>query len=257
LQAVGGATDPAFAAQQLGEVVTHVRVVVGDQQARRVGRQCPPALGARCRGSCRGAFLQACATQRRVARQACRRVPRRCRAPAAARQAQLEARSPARRAVHLDAAAHQLEQLLDQRQADAGAAVLAGGRVVQLLEALEQQRQLLGGDADAAVADRQLELVMLQGHGDQADAPAGGGEFERVTQQVEEDLLEMAVIQADLVEVADYLPAEGAAFLLGQLRGILEQWREHLAQAEVFLVQLELARFGLGEIQQVVDPVEQ
>ena len=51
----------------------------------------------------------------------------------------------------------QLDQLLHQRQADAGALVRAAARALDAVEALEQARQLVRRDADAGVADRQFQ----------------------------------------------------------------------------------------------------
>ena len=41
---------------------------------------------------------------------------------------------------------------------EAGAAELAGGRFVRLREALEEAAELIGGHADAGVADPELDL---------------------------------------------------------------------------------------------------
>ena len=60
-------------------------------------------------------------------------------------------------------AAHQLDQPPADRQAEAGAAVLARGRGVGLREGLEERSDLVGGDADAGVAHGERE----------ADASAG------------------------------------------------------------------------------------
>ena len=49
-------------------------------------------------------------------------------------------------------AAHHLHQLLADREAEPGAAVLAGGRAVGLREFIEDPRLRLAADADAGVA---------------------------------------------------------------------------------------------------------
>ena len=56
-----------------------------------------------------------------------------------------------------DLAAQQRRQLAADRQAEAGAAVLAAGARVGLLERLEDQLLLLGRDADAGVRDRERD----------------------------------------------------------------------------------------------------
>jgi hypothetical protein len=55
------------------------------------------------------------------------------------------------RAFHLDRAAVQRDQLLDQRQADAEAALGLGQMILDLGEDLEDPRLHLGRDADAGV----------------------------------------------------------------------------------------------------------
>ena len=60
-------------------------------------------------------------------------------------------------ALHPDRTAHQLGQAAHDRQAQAGAAVLAGHRTVGLAEGLEQMGQPVGRNADARVRDRELQ----------------------------------------------------------------------------------------------------
>ena len=83
---------------------------------------------------------------RRPAARACR--SQRAHAPVAhggriggQRHREIEGRALARRALDADLAAHQLHQLLADRQAQAGAAVLAGGGAVFLGEGLEDGRR--------------------------------------------------------------------------------------------------------------------
>jgi hypothetical protein len=51
----------------------------------------------------------------------------------------------------------ELDQLLDQGQADAGAFVGPNPRPLDAVEAFEDVRQLLLGDAGPVIADRQLD----------------------------------------------------------------------------------------------------
>ena len=69
------------------------------------------------------------------------------------RQVERERAALARRAAQLDLAAEQVGKLAADRQAQAGAAVLAAGAGVGLLEGLEDDLLLLGRDADAGVRD--------------------------------------------------------------------------------------------------------
>src|SRR5213083_2847156 len=68
-----------------------------------------------------------------------------------------EGAAPAWRAVHGDGSAHEGHQPGSDGQAQAGAAVLARGRGVLLLEGPEDARLLVGRNADAGVAHREAE----------------------------------------------------------------------------------------------------
>ena len=81
--------------------------------------------------------------------------PRRAAGPGADREA--EDAALARRARHRDLAAHQLDELLGDREPEAGAAGAPGERVVDLHELLEHLAGLPGGNADAGVADLDAE----------------------------------------------------------------------------------------------------
>jgi hypothetical protein len=89
-----------------------------------------------------------------------------------------------------------------QRQPDAQADAAEPGRLMPLREQLEDVGQRLGGDAGAAVADREAQLVALAiGAGDAAgdgDRAARVGELDRVVQQVRKNLHEARVIGVDV-----------------------------------------------------------
>src|SRR6185295_6330631 len=90
-----------------------------------------------------------------------------------------------------NSAAHQLDQTPRDREPEAGAAVLAGGRSVGLAERLEQPRRLLARHADPGVGDFDPELHFLTGALGATDAhadPSVLGELDRVAQQVGQDL---------------------------------------------------------------------
>src|SRR5712692_10456121 len=73
------------------------------------------------------------------------------------RQDERERRSLARLALHRYLAAVRLDVALDDREPQAGAAVLARRRGVRLEERLEDLALQLGGNADAVVGDGDLE----------------------------------------------------------------------------------------------------
>src|SRR5438876_12003999 len=70
-----------------------------------------------------------------------------------------EGAAPAWRAVHGDGSAHEGHQPGSDGQAQAGAAVLARGRGVLLLEGPEDALLLLGWDADAGVLDSKFQIA--------------------------------------------------------------------------------------------------
>ena len=79
-------------------------------------------------------------------------APARRRSGALQAQLEPEGRSLLEPAFDADPAAHQLGELLDDREAEAAAAVAARARAVDLREGVEDRVELLLGDADAGVA---------------------------------------------------------------------------------------------------------
>ena len=201
-------------AQQPAHVLAHVGVVVGDEHpragsvgdrdARRRRARAPPAprrprpLPARRAASAAPPRRRPARAGRRGRR---RRAGRRCGPPAGARvpsgmrhgERGALARARSRRR---HGAAVQPHQLLDQREADAGALVGAAARALDPVEALEQPRQLGRGDADAGVARRSARPRGLRSAERDRD-PALEGELEGVGEQVEDDLLPHVAVDVD------------------------------------------------------------
>ena len=75
------------------------------------------------------------------------------------RQVERERAALAGRRLDVDLAAEQARDLAADREAEPGAAVAAARRPVRLLERLEDHPQLVGGDPDARVHDREPEHV--------------------------------------------------------------------------------------------------
>src|SRR4051794_35954684 len=88
----------------------------------------------------------------------------------------------------VDGSAMQLDQMPDDRQAKPQPAMLARGAGVGLPEALEKLRKMFRGNALPRVADGDLHggRNALQQH---LHASAFGREFDRVGEQVPDDLL--------------------------------------------------------------------
>src|SRR5690606_31637846 len=77
------------------------------------------------------------------------------------RQLEPEGAALARLAHHADPAVHGADQSLADRQPQAAAAIMAGGRAVRLGERLEQGRLARGRDADPAVFDGEMQPVLV------------------------------------------------------------------------------------------------
>jgi hypothetical protein len=82
------------------------------------------------------------------------------------------------RLTRLDVAVVQSGQLADEGQPDSGAFMGSADDAADLVEAFEDQRELIGRDAGPGVAHSQFDSV---GVGPEADADlAGQGEFHRI-----------------------------------------------------------------------------
>ena len=69
----------------------------------------------------------------------------------------MERRAARELALHPDGAAVQLDQLLHQRQPDAGALEGAAGLALDAMKALEHPIELVRRNADAGIPDRELD----------------------------------------------------------------------------------------------------
>src|SRR5207247_5212084 len=96
-------------------------------------------------------------------------------------------------ALRPDLAAVELGELLADRQPEPGPARAPGDRVVQLLERLEQAREVFLADADARVRHPHAHGLRLGLHAD--EHPALRRELDRVRQEVQEDLLHLRPVR--------------------------------------------------------------
>src|SRR5690349_16099309 len=163
---------------------------------------------------------------------------------ALARQTHARRRADARFAFELEASAVELGKRLCQREPEAGAVVASAETAVDLAEGRHGARDVLGGDADAAVAhlDGNAALVALEA---QRNLAARRRELDRVRQQVHEDLLELPLIGADEAGTRRYVDAEaeaGARQALAQQDG---DGLQHLLHLDHILDELEPPRFDL------------
>ena len=167
-----------------------------------------------------------------------------------------EGRAPPGLALDPDRAAMELDEAPGQRQAEAGAFRLAQVVAAGLAEFLEHQRLLVLGDADAGVDDGDLDRVLEPARA-QRDAPARGGELDRVREQVDDDLLELADVGDPVAEAVLDLERQHQAVAAGPLadqrRAVVEQHRQRGPRQ----IELHPAGLDLREVEDVVDQREQ
>ncbi len=171
---------------------------------------------------------------------------------------QPESAAHARLALRPGLAAHQLRQLPCDGQPQAGAAVLAGGGTVRLLEGIEQARQHLRFDTDAGVVHLETQqhafVVLFRQAGAQGDA-AVVGELDGVG----------GVVQQRCLRRWDRPAAEGkrVRFTCSSSPLAVGAFAEHggdvgaRVAATRRLLEVELAGLDLGQVQDVAEDAKQ
>src|ERR1700741_3908126 len=162
----------------------------------------------------------------------------------------------ARRALKADGAAVQLDEALGERQAEPRALGLLGVVAPDLLELLEHRGLVLGCDADAGVLDRDLDAGSVL-PGRNRHAPAVGGELDRVGEQVEDDLLELALVGLECAEPLVDLERKRDAVALRPLAHPRHRVRQRARQVEARELEVHAPGLDLREIQDVVDQREE
>jgi hypothetical protein len=174
--------------QQSADVVAHVGVVIGDENAGPVARDGPlvqrlvrdqPTIGLR-------EVAHAVLLDRRKLVHALVDDLLGRQVFGADGDPHRERAALPRHADDVDGAAVHRGELGDQRQADARPLVAAQLRAHHPVEALEETGPLVGRDTDAGVLHRQLDAVGVRPQPD--GHPAGEGRLECVGEEVEDDL---------------------------------------------------------------------
>ncbi len=176
---------------------------------------------------------------------------------AAERQGDGEGRSPLEGAFGRDIAAVQLDEIVHQGQADAAALEAAALRAFNTMEALEQPRDLLAGDADACVGDADHGGVAVgrgtHRHRDQAFE----GELEGVGDQVQDHLLPHLPVQIGGLgqgRAVQLQPEAGALDRRSEAGGDLGGEPGDIRRLER---RLHPPRFDPREVEQAVDQPQQ
>ena len=159
--------------------------------------------------------------------------------------------------IHPDAPAHQRDDALADRKAQAGAAVQPRGRGIGLRERLEQLLLRFRVDADAGVADLETQLVLRGGLAGAAHVQrhaAALGELDCIAEQVGEHLAQAHGIAAHR-QPHRGVDAERQPQALGLGRALHQHDHafQQLAQVEADGFQVELVCLELGVVEDVVD----
>ncbi len=168
-------------------------------------------------------------------------------------------------ALEPEAPRHAFHQARRNAEAKTGATEFSRRRLVRLLEGLEDGRLLIRGNADAGVLHLEMQCdgsrlrreVRLRLRDAQRDA-TGRGELDRVADEVAEHLRQtMGIAAQHRRHVRRDVAAQVNAFVARAHAERPDQQAHGVAEREVALLEGELARLDLREIEHVVDHGEQ
>src|SRR5450830_1635725 len=172
------------------------------------------------------------------------------------RNSRPEPRAFAHFAYQTHAAPVQFDQTLDHHQTQPCALVLARERAVDLDERLEQLCLIFDADADAGIADSNLQHVVNALRAE-CDSAAIRSELDGIGQQVVDNLLELAQICDDLrhlsIGLQCYFQVVVQGFFLDHAQTVLQ----HSIHGNQLQIQRHLAGFDLGQIEDIIDEREQ
>ena len=174
---------------------------------------------------------------------------------------EVELAAHARFALRPDGAFHHLHQAFAYGEPEAGAAVFSGGGRVGLRKRLKEARALLRRHADPTVANRELQLdAVLKLFLDRHDQHylAVIGELDRVVDQVDEDLTETQRITHQVRRNIGLRGDQELELLVLSLVTHNDgEIVERIFKLKFGLLDIQLAGFDLGEVQNVVDDAQQ
>jgi hypothetical protein len=160
-----------------------------------------------------------------------------------------------------DLAAHHFDDLFGDGEAEAGAAVFAGGGTVGLGKGVKEVREGGGGDTDAGIFDGEEEGDMGFGLGLEADAGddlAMVGEFDGIDDEVGDDLTEAAGVAAELGgDIGIDEEHEFDVFFFGAVGEEFDGAFGGGEQIEVEGFEVEFTGLHFGEVEDVVDDGEE
>ena len=129
--------------------------------------------------------------------------------------------------------------------------------VFNLAELFENQFQVVGGDAQAGVGDAELDGVLGR-QADRADGDGAGlGEFQRVRDEVAQDLRQFRLIGEHQASALGRAEAQAQLFRHQQRAQHAAQRAEHIGHVEADRAHFHLAGLDLGQVEQVIHQVVQ
>src|SRR5262245_23245436 len=159
------------------------------------------------------------------------------------RNRECERRARSNLALHPDSSTMQLNELPRQRQSQARALDLFG-RCADLLELLEDRFLILGGNANARIADRHFDGTVYWHRTDFDPAPFWR-ELDGIREQVEQDLADLPLVGLDLPEPLIDCPLQLNASTPCPLADQHQRIVDGRGEVEVRHLQIHLPRLDL------------
>ena len=152
-------------------------------------------------------------------------------------------------------ASMQLDEVANESEPDAEAALGAGAPALALLEAVEDDRQQLGADAGAGIADDDLEVRADPPQGE-LDAAVSRRELDRVHQEVPDDLLQTVRVAVERAGARIDQRLQPEPLGLERRPHRVERRFQHPREIDRADVEPHLAADDAGDVEQVVDQLQ-
>ena len=146
-----------------------------------------------------------------------------------------------------------LDELLDQREADAQSRMCAASSLLLLLEHLKYKRQELRCDALARIANVNHTAIVFSRKRD-SDLATGRTEFQRVEQHVPEDLLQAIPVGSHVHGLGVVDEPHCDVFLLGNLGRRFHRAADDVGQAVDLQIERQFATRGAIQLEKVFRP---
>ncbi len=156
-----------------------------------------------------------------------------------------------------DGGGQQVGELFADGQAQPGAFAAAGDGAVELAELFEDLLLFGRADARAGIGDADADGGVVGLLSADLDAAAFGGELDGIAQEVVQDLLDLLRIGIDQRQAVGDVQAHLDHLLLGQRRKERHQPLQQVRDTGLLDAQLHLAGLGFGQVQQVINHVQQ